>query len=45
MEKAIDQAATASDQGQIRIATVADLTAELTRQSAPKPQRSILRAA
>lgn len=45
MEKAIDQAATASDQGQIRIATVADLTAELARQSAPKPQRSILRAA
>jgi hypothetical protein len=45
LEKAIDQAATASDQGQIRIATVADLTAELTRQSAPKPQRSILRAA
>ena len=45
MEKAIDQAATASDQGQIRIATVADLTAELTRQSVHKPQRSILRAA
>jgi hypothetical protein len=45
LEKAIDQASTASDQGQIRIATVADLTAELTRQSAPKPQRSILRAA
>jgi len=45
MEKAIDQAATASDQGQIRIATVADLTAELARQSAAKPQRSILRAA
>ena len=45
MEKAIDQAATASDQGQIQIATVADLTAELIRQSAPKPQRSILRAA
>lgn len=45
LEKAIDQAATASDRGQIRIATVADLTAELTLQSAAKPQRSILRAA
>lgn len=45
LEKTIDQAATASDQGVIQLTTVAELTAELTRQSAPKPQRSILRAA
>jgi hypothetical protein len=45
LEKALDQAATAIDQGVINLTTVADFTAELTRQSAPKPQRSILRAA
>lgn len=45
LEKVIDQAATASDQGVIQLTTVADLTAELARQNAPKPQRSILRAA
>ena len=45
LEKAIDQAATAVDRGQIRMATVADLTAELARQGASRPQRSILRAA
>jgi hypothetical protein len=45
LENTIDQAATASDQGVIQLTTVAELTAELTRQSAPKPQRSILRAA
>lgn len=45
MEKAIDQAATASDQGVIQLTTVTELAAELSRQNAPKPQRSILRAA
>jgi hypothetical protein len=45
LELAIDQLETANERSAIRIATVADLAAELTRQAAPKPQRSILRAA
>ena len=44
LAKVIDLAATASDQGAIRLLTVADLVEEWARQTA-RPQRSILRAA
>lgn len=44
-ERALGEATAAHDQGAIRAVTIAELTAELTRQSAVRPQRSILRAA
>lgn len=45
LEQAIVEATAANDLGTVRVVTIADLTAELTRQTGAKPQRSILRAA
>jgi hypothetical protein len=45
LEQTLQQAADAERQGVVRFSTIAELAAELSRQGAPKPQRSILRAA
>jgi hypothetical protein len=45
LEKTLDQAATAADQGAIQLCTVADLAAFWAQQIGKRPHRSILRAA
>jgi hypothetical protein len=45
IEQVIDQAADAAQSGAARVITISQLTAELSRKSASRPQRSILRTA